>query len=96
MTLEAGVEAARAALIATYLRQLRLPAVASHCAQVAREARLAGKSHEEFLLALLEAEIGQREVSRQKRRLAQAHFPVLKTLDTFQFQEVPSLGKVEV
>ncbi len=96
MTLEAGVEAARAALIATYLRQLRLPAVASHCTQVAREARLAGKSHEEFLLALLEAEIGQREVSRQKRRLAQAHFPVLKTLDTFQFQEVPSLGKAEV
>ena len=96
MTLAMGAEAVLAALMGTYLKQLKLPAIAKHCAQVAREARLAGKSHEEFLLALLEAEIAQREVSRQKLRLDQARFPVLKTLDTFQFAEVPSLNKAEV
>lgn len=96
MTLEMGVEMARTALIGTHLKQLKLPAIGRSYAQTAREARLAGKSHEEFLLALLEAEIAQREVSRQKLRLLQAKFPILKTLDTFQFQEVPSLNKVEV
>jgi len=94
--LETGVEAARAAVLGSYLKQLKLPAIAKGYPQVAREARLAGKSHEEFLLALLEAEIAQREVSRQKLRLAQARFPVLKTLESFQFEAVPSLNKAEV
>jgi DNA replication protein DnaC len=94
--LETGVETARAALLGSYLKQLKLPAIAKHCAQVAREARQAGKSHEEFLLALLQAEVAQREVSRQKLRLAQARFPMLKTLESFQFEAVPSLNKAEV
>jgi DNA replication protein DnaC len=83
MTLEAGTQSARAALLSNYLRQLKLPTIAKSYAQLSREAREAGKSHEEFLLALLEAEIGQREVSRQKLRLANARFPVLKTLESF-------------
>jgi len=96
MTLEAGTQTARAALLGNYLRQLKLPTIAKSHAQLAREARGAGKSHEEFLLALLEAEIGQREVSRQKLRLANARFPVLKTLEGFQFEAVPSLNKTMV
>ena len=93
--LETGIEAARAALVGTYLKQLKLPTIAKGYAQLAREARQADKSHEEFLLALLQAEIAQREVSRQKLRLAQARFPVLKTLESFQFEAVPSLNKAE-
>jgi DNA replication protein DnaC len=96
MMRETGVEAARAALEGSYLKQLKLPAIAKVAAQLAREARQAGHSHEEFLLALLEAEIGQREVSRQKLRLAQARFPLLKTLESFQFEAVPSLNKATV
>src|SRR5579884_2353851 len=94
--LETGGETAWAALLGTYLKQLKLPAIAKDYAQVAREARQAGKSHEEFLLALLQAEVARREVSRQKLRLAQARFPVLKTLESFQFEAVPSLNKAEV
>ena len=94
--MEQGIETARAALLASYLKQLKLPTIGRSYAQLAREARQGGKSHEEFLLALLEGEIAQREVSRQKLRLAQARFPVLKTLDTFQFSAVPSLNKAEV
>jgi len=93
---ETAVESARAALQGSYLKQLKLPAIAKVAAQLAREARQAGQSHEEFLLALLEAEIGQREVSRQKLRLAQARFPILKTLESFQFAAVPSLNKATV
>jgi DNA replication protein DnaC len=96
MMRETGVEAARAALQGSYLKQLKLPTIAKMSAQLAREARQMGHSHEEFLLALLEAEIGQREVSRQKLRLAQARFPILKTLESFQFEAVPSLNKASV
>src|SRR3990172_6834976 len=96
MMLASGIETARAVLVATYLKQLKMPAIASSYVQIAREARQAEKSYEEFLLALLQHEAAQREVSRQKRRLAQARFPVLKTLDTFQFTAVPSLNKAAV
>ncbi len=96
MMLESGIETARAALVMTYLKQLKMPAIARSYAQIAREARQVEKSYEEFLLALLQQEVAQREVSRQKMRLAQARFPVLKTLDTFQFTAVPSLNKAAV
>src|SRR3990172_11763133 len=96
MTLESGIETAQAVLVGTYLKQLKMPAIAQSYVQIAREARQAEKSYEEFLLALLQQEVAQREVSRQKVRLAQARFPVLKTLDTFQFGAVPSLNKVTV
>jgi DNA replication protein DnaC len=90
------METAQAVLVGTYLKQLKMPAIASSFAQIAREARQAEKTYEEFLLALLQQEVAQREVSRQKMRLAQARFPVLKTLDTFQFGAVPSLNKAAV
>jgi len=96
MIREQGIETARAALLATYLKQLKLPAIKRSYVQVAREARQASQSHEEFLLALVEVEVSQREVSRQRRRLAQARFPVLKVLESFQFGAVPSLNKAEV
>src|SRR3990172_11738017 len=96
MTLESGFETAQAVLVGTYLKQLKMPAIAQSYVQIAREARQAEKSYEEFLLALLQQEVAQREVSRQKLRLAQARFPVLKTLDTFQFGAVPSLNKATV
>jgi len=96
MTLESGIETAQAVLVGTYLKQLKMPAIAQSYVQIAREARQAEKSYEEFLLALLQQEVAQREVSRQKLRLAHARFPVLKTLDTFQFGAVPSLNKATV
>ena len=96
MIREQGIETARAALLATYLKQLKLPAIKRSYVQVAREARQASQAHEEFLLALVEVEVSQREVSRQRRRLAQARFPVLKALESFQFGAVPSLNKAEV
>ncbi len=96
MTVEAGREEARAALLNSYLKQLKMPTIAKSYPQLSREASEAGKSHEEFLLAVLEAEIGQREVSRQKLRLATARFPILKTLESFQFEAVPSLNKTTV
>ena len=96
MTGDSASEMAQASLLRSYLKQLKLPTIGRSYAQVAREARQEHSSYEAFLLSLLEQEVAQREVSRHKLRLAQARFPVLKTLDTFQFSAVPSLSQPQV
>jgi len=96
MSGDSAVETAQQSLIHSYLKQLKLPTVARSYAQVAREARQEQSSYEVFLLSLLEQEVAQREVSRHTLRLAQARFPVLKTLDSFQFSAVPSLSQPQV
>jgi DNA replication protein DnaC len=78
------------------LRELRLPTVAANYRKFAHEAAQTGQSHEEYLLALLEQEASQREINRRKRRLREARFPVLRTLDEFDFAAVPSLNRTKV
>jgi len=78
------------------LRQLRLPSVATHYRKFAQEAAQAGRPYEEYLLALVEHEVGQRDVNRRKRRVQEARFPVLRTLDEFEFAALPSLSQTKV
>ena len=40
---------------------------------------------QDYLLALLEGEVMQRDEHAQKLRLARARFPVIKSLDNFDF-----------
>jgi DNA replication protein DnaC len=78
------------------LRQLCLPTVAANYSKFAREAAQNGQPYEEYLLALLEQEVNQREVNRRKRRVREARFLVLHTLGEFDFAAIPSLNKVKV
>lgn len=78
------------------LRQLRLPTVAANYRKFAQEAAHSRQPYEEYLLALLEHELDQRDVNRRKRRILEAHFPVLRTLDEFDFQALPSLNRMQV
>jgi DNA replication protein DnaC len=78
------------------LRQLRLPTVAANYRRFAQEAAQTRQPYEEYLLALLEHEIDQRDVNRRKRRVQEARFPVLRTLDEFDFQSLPSLNRPQV
>lgn len=50
-------------------------------------------SYQRFLLTLAELEVHKREENTQRARLAGARFPVLKTLDTFDFSETPGLSQ---
>src|SRR5690606_32017122 len=84
------------AIIAGYLKQLRLPGIAGHLPNVAREAEEDGRSYLEFLRALLEAEVTQRRENQARRLLSQAKFPVHKGLDSFHFEAVPSLDRQKV
>lgn len=78
------------------LRQLRMPTVAANYRKFAQEATQSGQPYEEYLLALLEHEANQREINRRKRRVREARFPVLRTLDEFDFSALPSLKQNKV
>ena len=78
------------------LRQVRLPTVACHYKKLAQEAIQSGQSYEEYLLALLEEEVTQRQVNQRKRRVREAHFPVLRMLDEFDFGVIPSIRQQQV
>lgn len=79
-------------LLEGYLKQLGLSAFLRHYAQIADDAAKGNYSHLRFLLALLEAEVKQRDVNGQKRRITEARFPVLKTFSDFDFSAIPSLN----
>jgi len=78
------------------LRRLRLPTVAANYRKFAQEAAHSSQPYEEYLLALLEHEANQRDVNRRKRRVYEAHFPLLRTLDEFDFAALPSLNRNKV
>jgi len=78
------------------LRQLRLPTIAANYRKFAQEAAQAGRPYEEYLLALVEQEVNQREINRRKRRIREARFPILRTLDEFDFAAIPSLKRTKV
>jgi DNA replication protein DnaC len=78
------------------LRQLRLPTVAANYRKFAQEAARSGQPYEEYLLALMEHEANQRDVNRRKRRVGEARFPVLRTLDEFDFVAIPTLKQPQV
>ena len=87
---------ARELLIRHHLKRLRLPTMSRHYQKLAQEAAHGNQPYEEYLLKLLELEVAQREENAQKRRITQARFPYLRTLDQFDFFAIPSVNKARV
>src|SRR6266480_2257384 len=87
------VDAARVALL---LAELRLSAVRLVWADLAAQADKEGWPAARFLAALAEHEIAERVRRRIERHLAEARLPVGKTLDSFDFEVVPMVGKAQV
>jgi DNA replication protein DnaC len=81
------------ALIKDYLKRLRLPTISKNYLELASDAEKNKASFEDYLCCLLELEVHGRDARNKKQRLSDAKFPVLKTLDTFQFEEIPNLDK---
>lgn len=80
-------------LLSNYLKRLRLPAMAKVYERLAEEAASNKASYEEFLCCVLEHEVQARDESTRRDRILQAKFPTIKTLDTFEFEEIPGLNK---
>ncbi len=83
-------------LLEAYLKRLKLPAMLSHYQETARQAEQGSQTYEGYLLALSELETHQREENAYKRRISQARFPILKTIDRFDFSAIPTLNKASV
>ena len=49
--------------------------------------------YQSFLLRLVESEINDRLIRARERRIKAANFPVLKTLDSFEFKVQPSINQ---
>ena len=83
-------------LIEAHLKRLKLPTMRRQYAALAREAASDNRTFEEYLLALLEQEVQQRNLSMMQERMRRAGFPGIKTLDGFDFAAIPSLNKAKV
>ena len=83
-------------LLEAYLKKLKMPQAAKVYESMALEAVDNNLDYEEYLLGVLEQEIHQRENNRIQRGIRQAAFPVIKTLENFDFKVIPSLNKPKV
>lgn len=68
-----------------HLQQLKLPFILEHFEELARQAAAEQWSHVEFLARLIEGEDALRQDRACQRRIKNARFPVLKTLEQFEF-----------
>jgi DNA replication protein DnaC len=83
-------------LLAHHLKALKLPTVLHEYEKTARQCAAEGVDFIGFLLRLVELELIERERHSVQRRIRAARFPVVKSLDTFDFAAIPSLNKMLV
>ncbi len=83
-------------LLDHYLKQLKLPTMLREYKPIAQACAQEDQDHISFLLRLSERETIEREQRAAERRVRAAKFPVLKTLDTFDFKAQPSINRTLV
>ena len=80
-------------LLDAHLKALRLPTLLREYDKVARHGAQEGLDCPRYLFRLCELELLDREPRAVERRIKAAKFPVLKSLETFEFPAIPSLNK---
>lgn len=80
-------------LLESYLKGLQLPTFVQNYRRFAQDAISSQQSYEQFLLALAEQEVTQRDLNRQRQCLKAARLPLLKELADFDFSALPQLNK---
>ena len=83
-------------LLAHHLKALKLPTFLREYDKQARQCATEGIDHTGYLLRLAELELLERERRLVERRIHQARFPAVKSLDSFDFAAIPSLNKLLV
>ena len=83
-------------LLEYYLKKLKLPTMLREYAGVAAVCRKDRSDFPVYLLRLAEREILDREKRATERRIKEANFPVLKTIDTYEFSAQPSINEALV
>jgi DNA replication protein DnaC len=85
--------AIREAVVSEHLRGLKMPGAAREYQGLARQARDGGWAYEEFLRQVLEAEMRSRQERTAARRLQDAHFPDIKTLDQLDWEALKGVSR---
>ena len=83
-------------LLAHHLKALKLPTFLREYDKLARQCAAEGVDHVRYLLRLAELELIERERRMVERRIKEAKFPAVKSLDSFDFLALPSLNKALV
>ncbi len=89
--MSAAVKPIQEAAVRQYAKQLRLPTLGNQFARLAEQAVKEKQSHLSYLEALLEGEVEERERKAIARRIQEARFPAVKTLEEFDFQCAPHI-----
>jgi DNA replication protein DnaC len=79
-------------LLEHYLKQLKLPTFHREYAPMAALCSKEKSDYTTYLLKLAEREVIDREKRAAERRIQAARFPVIRTLDTFDFLAQPSVN----
>ncbi len=77
-------------------KALRVPAIGAQFARLAEQAVREKQSHLDYLEALLNAELEERERNTVERRLRDAHLPRMKTLEEFDFSKSPKISAAQI
>lgn len=83
-------------LLDHYLKQLKLPTFLREYEAVSAMCAKEDKDSIAFLFCLAERELLEREQRAAERRIRAAKFPVLKTIDLFEFKAQPTINKTLV
>jgi DNA replication protein DnaC len=83
-------------LLTHYLKSLHLPSFLREYDKVAQQCAGEGVDYVRYLLRLCELELLDRERRAIERRIRAARFPVIKSLDSYDFLALPSLNKALV
>jgi DNA replication protein DnaC len=83
-------------LLEHYLKKLKLPTMLREYAALAAVCRKDRSDFPVYLLRLAERELLDREKRAAERRIKDAGFPVIKTIDTYEFDAQPSINEALV
>jgi DNA replication protein DnaC len=84
------------ALVEAHARELHLPAIRARFRALAAEAAREQQTPVAYLAALLDAEVRERAERRERRRLIDARFPIVKRLEEFRFEDNPKLPQATI
>lgn len=75
---------------------LKLSTIKREALLQAEQAKRQQTSHEDYLLELLELEWQEKQIRATERRIKTAHFPFCKTIESFDFMQIPHLPEVQI
>ena len=79
-----------------FLKELQWLWSSEHCEELAQQAARENWNHLQFVSHLVEGECLRRRDQRTQRRIRQARFPVIKTLDNFDWSWPSKINRLQI